>query len=121
LLHSKQYTLLTASNANLVVLGVHAITSRADADSSRHNVTPITTVYTTDAQAGDVAAALQELGGAAIVLATAFNAEAMSKLIDGLKRNGVMVSTTANTRLTVNVDAPRQLYSQTSFQLIAYS
>jgi alcohol dehydrogenase len=52
-------------------------------------------LYTVDAQAGDVAAALQELGGAAIVLATAFNAEAMSKLIDGLKRNGVMVSTSA--------------------------
>lgn len=44
-----------------------------------------------DAQAGDVSAALHGLGGAAIVLATAFNADAMSQLIDGLKRNGVMV------------------------------
>jgi D-arabinose 1-dehydrogenase-like Zn-dependent alcohol dehydrogenase len=59
------------------------------------------TIQTVDAQAGDVAAALQELGGAAIVLATAFNAEAMSKLIDGLKRNGVMVSTSTTHYLVV--------------------
>ncbi|KAG5191447.1 alcohol dehydrogenase [Tribonema minus] len=44
-----------------------------------------------DSEAGDVAEALQALGGAAIVLATAFNAAAMTKLINGLARNGVLI------------------------------
>ncbi len=44
-----------------------------------------------DQQAGDAAAALQALGGARAVLATAPNAKLMSKLVDGLGPSGVLL------------------------------
>jgi D-arabinose 1-dehydrogenase-like Zn-dependent alcohol dehydrogenase len=44
-----------------------------------------------DSQAGDVAAALQRLGGAKIVLATATNAEAMGATIGGLSLDGRLI------------------------------
>ncbi len=44
-----------------------------------------------DSAAGDVAAQLQALGGAKVVLATAASAEAMSATIDGLRYNGELV------------------------------
>ncbi|GAC1299242.1 MAG: alcohol dehydrogenase [Myxococcales bacterium] len=44
-----------------------------------------------DQEKGDAAAALQKLGGARAILATAPNAQLMSKLIDGLGRNGTLL------------------------------
>lgn len=44
-----------------------------------------------DSSAGDVAAKLQALGGAQIVLATAGNSNAMSATIDGLRHNGQLI------------------------------
>ncbi|BDG05622.1 alcohol dehydrogenase [Anaeromyxobacter oryzae] len=44
-----------------------------------------------DQETGDAAAALQKLGGARVVLATAPNAQLMSSLIDGLGRNGTLL------------------------------
>ncbi|MFD9125486.1 zinc-binding dehydrogenase [Kitasatospora sp. NPDC059571] len=44
-----------------------------------------------DSTAGDVAAALQGLGGAKVVLATVTNADAMSATVDGLGRRGELV------------------------------
>ncbi|MFE4514795.1 alcohol dehydrogenase catalytic domain-containing protein [Kitasatospora sp. NPDC056783] len=44
-----------------------------------------------DSTAGDVARALQGLGGAKVVLATAANADAMSATVDGLGRRGELV------------------------------
>lgn len=44
-----------------------------------------------DSQSGDVSAALQKLGGAKIVLATATNAEAMSATIGGLAVDGRLI------------------------------
>jgi D-arabinose 1-dehydrogenase-like Zn-dependent alcohol dehydrogenase len=44
-----------------------------------------------DQEAGDAAAALQKLGGARVILATAPNAQLMSKLIGGLGRNGTLL------------------------------
>jgi D-arabinose 1-dehydrogenase-like Zn-dependent alcohol dehydrogenase len=44
-----------------------------------------------DSGAGDVAAELQKLGGARVILATAPNAAAISALIDGLSPNGKLV------------------------------
>src|SRR5437773_7682911 len=44
-----------------------------------------------DSDAGDAAAALQKLGGARVILATAPNAKAISALVDGLSVNGNLV------------------------------
>lgn len=44
-----------------------------------------------DSTAGDVAAQLQALGGAKVVLATAASSSAMSATIDGLRHNGELV------------------------------
>lgn len=44
-----------------------------------------------DSTAGEVSAALQALGGASVVLATAANADAMSATIDGLRPRGELV------------------------------
>ena len=44
-----------------------------------------------DSDAGDVTAELQKLGGARVILATAPNAEAISKLVDGLSANGKLL------------------------------
>jgi D-arabinose 1-dehydrogenase-like Zn-dependent alcohol dehydrogenase len=44
-----------------------------------------------DTDAGDPAAALQKLGGAKVILATAPSAQLTGKLVDGLARNGVLV------------------------------
>jgi alcohol dehydrogenase len=44
-----------------------------------------------DSTAGDVAEALQQLGGAKVVLATVTNADAMSATIDGLGRRGELI------------------------------
>jgi alcohol dehydrogenase len=44
-----------------------------------------------DANEGDVAAKLQALGGARVVLATAASSKAMSATIDGLRHNGELV------------------------------
>ncbi|CAM9829775.1 unnamed protein product [Chrysoparadoxa australica] len=47
--------------------------------------------YFIDSTATNPAEELTKLGGAALILATAFNSEAMTALIDGLGRNGVLV------------------------------
>jgi len=44
-----------------------------------------------DQDKGDTAAALQKLGGARVILATAPNSQLMSKLVDGLGRNGTLL------------------------------
>jgi D-arabinose 1-dehydrogenase-like Zn-dependent alcohol dehydrogenase len=44
-----------------------------------------------DQETGDAAAALQELGGARVILATAPNAQVMSGLVGGLGRNGALL------------------------------
>jgi D-arabinose 1-dehydrogenase-like Zn-dependent alcohol dehydrogenase len=44
-----------------------------------------------DTDKGDPAAALQKLGGARVILATATSAQLMGKLVDGLARNGTLV------------------------------
>jgi alcohol dehydrogenase len=44
-----------------------------------------------DGDAGDVAGALQALGGAQVVLATAASSAAMTATIDGLRHNGQLV------------------------------
>ena len=44
-----------------------------------------------DQDKGDAAAALQKLGGARVILATAPNSQLMSKLVDGLGRNGTLL------------------------------
>lgn len=44
-----------------------------------------------DQEAGDAAAALQKLGGARVILATAPNAQLMSSLVGGLGRNGSLL------------------------------
>ncbi|HKC61955.1 MAG TPA: alcohol dehydrogenase [Myxococcales bacterium] len=44
-----------------------------------------------DQDTGDAAAALQKLGGARVILATAPNSQLMSKLVDGLGRNGTLL------------------------------
>jgi D-arabinose 1-dehydrogenase-like Zn-dependent alcohol dehydrogenase len=44
-----------------------------------------------DTDAGDPAAALQKLGGAKVILATAPSAQLTGKLVDGLARNGTLV------------------------------
>ncbi|APR88431.1 Alcohol dehydrogenase [Minicystis rosea] len=44
-----------------------------------------------DGSAGDVAAKLQALGGARVVLATAASSKAMSETIDGLRHNGALI------------------------------
>ena len=44
-----------------------------------------------DSEQGDIAAALQKLGGARVILATAPSAGQMGKLVDGLGRNGSLV------------------------------
>jgi alcohol dehydrogenase/propanol-preferring alcohol dehydrogenase len=55
-----------------------------------------------DSGAGDAAAALQQLGGARVILATAPDAKAISALVDGLAANGnLMVPAAPNEPLTV--------------------
>src|SRR5437762_114093 len=55
-----------------------------------------------DSDAGDAAAALQKLGGARVILATAPDAKAISALVDGLSVNGNLVVPAApNEPLTV--------------------
>jgi D-arabinose 1-dehydrogenase-like Zn-dependent alcohol dehydrogenase len=44
-----------------------------------------------DTDKGDPAAALQKLGGARVILATAPSSELMGKLVDGLARNGTLL------------------------------
>jgi D-arabinose 1-dehydrogenase-like Zn-dependent alcohol dehydrogenase len=44
-----------------------------------------------DTDAGDPAAALQKLGGAKVILATAPSAQLTGKLVDGLARNGTLI------------------------------
>jgi D-arabinose 1-dehydrogenase-like Zn-dependent alcohol dehydrogenase len=44
-----------------------------------------------DTEAGDPAAALQEMGGAKVILATAPSAQLTGKLVEGLARNGTLV------------------------------
>jgi D-arabinose 1-dehydrogenase-like Zn-dependent alcohol dehydrogenase len=44
-----------------------------------------------DSEKGDPAAALQKLGGARVILATAPSAQLTGKLVDGLARNGTLV------------------------------
>jgi D-arabinose 1-dehydrogenase-like Zn-dependent alcohol dehydrogenase len=44
-----------------------------------------------DSDKGDPAAALQKLGGARVILATAPSAQLMGKLVDGLARNGTLL------------------------------
>jgi D-arabinose 1-dehydrogenase-like Zn-dependent alcohol dehydrogenase len=44
-----------------------------------------------DSNKGDPAAALQKLGGARVILATAPSAQLMGKLVDGLARNGTLL------------------------------
>ncbi len=44
-----------------------------------------------DTDKGDAAAALQRLGGARVILATAPSAQLTGKLVDGLARNGTLV------------------------------
>jgi len=64
-----------------------------------------------DSEAADVSAALQEMGGAQVILATAPSSKAMSRLIDGLATNGRL--------MVVGVDSepmeitPLQLISKT--------
>jgi D-arabinose 1-dehydrogenase-like Zn-dependent alcohol dehydrogenase len=56
-----------------------------------------------DSGAGDAAAALQKLGGARVILATAPNAAAISTLVDGLSVNGKLLVAGAPTEaLTVS-------------------
>jgi D-arabinose 1-dehydrogenase-like Zn-dependent alcohol dehydrogenase len=56
-----------------------------------------------DSGAGDAAAALQKLGGARVILATAPNAAAISSLVDGLSVNGKLLVAGAPTEaLTVS-------------------
>jgi D-arabinose 1-dehydrogenase-like Zn-dependent alcohol dehydrogenase len=50
-----------------------------------------------DQDAGDTAVALQKLGGARVILATAPNAALMTKLVDGLGRNGTLLVVGATT------------------------
>jgi alcohol dehydrogenase len=72
-----------------------------------------------DSTAGDVAEALQALGGAKVVLATITNADAMSATIDGLGRRGelVMVGVSPD-QLTVSplqlLTSDRTLHSHSS-------
>jgi D-arabinose 1-dehydrogenase-like Zn-dependent alcohol dehydrogenase len=57
-----------------------------------------------DTGAGDPAAALQKLGGARVILATAPNAKAISALVDGLSVNGkLLVPAAPSEPLTINV------------------
>ena len=57
-----------------------------------------------DSGAGDVAAELQKLGGARVILATAPNAQAISALVDGLSPNGKLLVPAAPAEpLTVSV------------------
>ena len=44
-----------------------------------------------DTQLTNAAEALQKLGGARVILATAPNSKAMSELIDGLAKNGKLI------------------------------
>jgi D-arabinose 1-dehydrogenase-like Zn-dependent alcohol dehydrogenase len=56
-----------------------------------------------DATATDVAAELQKLGGARVILATAPNAQAISALVDGLSPNGLLLVPAAPPEpLTIN-------------------
>ena len=55
-----------------------------------------------DSTAGDPAAALQALGGAKAVLATATDGDAMSALVGGLDVNGVLLVIGATPSMTVN-------------------
>ena len=56
-----------------------------------------------DSGAGDAAAALQKLGGARVILATAPNAQAISAIVDGLSVNGnLLVPAAPGEPLTVN-------------------
>ena len=50
-----------------------------------------------DQEKGDTAAALQKLGGARVIVATAPNAQLMTKLFDGLGRNGTLLVLGAST------------------------
>jgi D-arabinose 1-dehydrogenase-like Zn-dependent alcohol dehydrogenase len=57
-----------------------------------------------DATAQDVAAELQKLGGASVILATAPNAQAISGLVDGLSPNGkLLVPAAPPEPLSINV------------------
>jgi len=56
-----------------------------------------------DSDAGDVAAELQKLGGARVILATAPNAKAISSIVDGLSVNGKLIVPAApNEPLTIS-------------------
>ncbi|MCC9311461.1 alcohol dehydrogenase catalytic domain-containing protein [Kitasatospora sp. RB6PN24] len=72
-----------------------------------------------DSTAGDVAQALQALGGAKVVLATITNSDAMSATIDGLARRGELVIVGVSPdRLTVNplqlMNGDRKVYAHSS-------
>ncbi|MEV7597041.1 alcohol dehydrogenase catalytic domain-containing protein [Kitasatospora sp. NPDC089797] len=72
-----------------------------------------------DSTAGDVAQALQALGGAKVVLATITNAEAMSATVDGLGRRGELVVVGASPdRLAVSplqlLNGDRKVYAHSS-------
>jgi D-arabinose 1-dehydrogenase-like Zn-dependent alcohol dehydrogenase len=59
-----------------------------------------------DATASDVSAELQKLGGAAVILATAPNAQAISPLVDGLSPDGKLLVPAAPAEpLTINMFA----------------
>lgn len=62
-----------------------------------------------DSTAGDVAAALRDLGGAAVVLATAANSQAMAATVDGLQPRGDLV--TIGVTFDPLMIAPAQLIS----------
>lgn len=72
-----------------------------------------------DSTAGDVAQALQALGGARVVLATITNSDAMSATIDGLARRGELVIVGVSPdRLTVSplqlLNGDRRVYAHSS-------
>src|SRR3954451_13221913 len=57
-----------------------------------------------DTDAGDAAAALQKLGGARVILATAPNAKAISALVDGLSADGnLLIPAAPNEPLSISV------------------
>ncbi|HEY1768826.1 MAG TPA: alcohol dehydrogenase [Chthoniobacterales bacterium] len=57
-----------------------------------------------DTEGGDAAAALQKLGGARVILATAPNAKAISALVDGLAPGGtLLVPAAPNEPLSINM------------------
>jgi alcohol dehydrogenase/propanol-preferring alcohol dehydrogenase len=79
---------LAVQYAAAMGLEVAALSTSADREALAHD---LGTTHFTDAKETDAAEALQDLGGADLILATAPNSNAITSVVGGLRRDGALM------------------------------